>query len=555
MRSLSRAAREAWAALGVSTVIAIAMTWPSAWHPASTIPADLGDPMLESWQLGWGAHALVHQPLQAFDSNTFFPLPNSLAFSDSLLGDAPFSLLFGNGPTASLVRYNAFYIAAFALATWGAFLLARQLGARRPGAVVAGLAFGYAPWRLSQAGHLHIISSGGLPLTLALLARGHGYTLGGRRRPELENTRPWCAVAGWAVAAYQVSLGFGLGLAFAMVVGLVTVIAVGWWFVGGRPALPRRLLIADGAGLVLFVLVAGLVGGRYLKAVHDHPEARRTLAEVSFYSPPFRGLLITPSTDWLWGHAQDASRAKLGWAAEMTIAPGLFVTIFAFVGLVAGVWGVRRRIVLAGAVGTTALFALGTTPWGGRLTYRLLFDHVPGWQGVRTPSRLVVWTLLGLALLAATGVDRIVDELSRATARPVGVAVALVCAGLVLMEGISTTAHPKPRPEPASFKVAAASGRPVLVLPTDEISDETTMFWSTDGFPDIVNGGSGFTPTLTAQIRDVAKSFPEPDAVDALRSLGVGEVVELGGQVPAPGPLPAGVTVQTVGPDLVFTLG
>ena len=552
MTRLSRAARETWASLAASTVIAIAMTWPSAWHPASTIPADLGDPMLESWQLGWDAHALVHQPLHAFNSNTFYPLSNSLAFSDSLLGDAPFSVLFGTGTTAALVRYNVFYIAAFALATWGAYLLARQLGARRLGAIVAGLAFGYAPWRLSQAGHLHIISSGGLPLTFALLARGHGYRLGGHRTPDMYEARPWCAFAGWAVAAYQVSLGFGLGLGFAMVVGIVAAATVGWWIAGGRPALPRRLLVADGAGVVLFAVVAGVIGSRYLKAVHDHPEARRSLAEIAFYSPPFRGLLTTPATDWLWGQAQNTSRAKLGWPAEMTIAPGLFVTVFAFVGLTMGLWGTRRRIVLAGAVGITALFALGTTPWGGRLTYRLLFDFVPGWQGVRTPSRLIVWTILGLALLAATGIDRLVEDVSRVH-RAAAVSVALLCAGLVLLEGVSTIAHPKPRPEPAAFAVAAAAGRPMLVLPTDEISDETTMFWSTDGFPKIANGGSGFVPSLTQHVRDLTKDFPSQDAVDGLRQLGIGEVVDLG-QAPPPGPLPAGVSVEVVGPDLVFTL-
>ena len=552
MTRISRAAREAWAALGVSSIIAIAMTWPGAAHPASTIPADLGDPMLETWQLGWGAHALVHQPLHPFNSNSFYPLSNTLAFSDSLLGDAPFALLFGNGPTAALVRYNTFYIAAFALATWGAYLLARQLGARRLGSIVAGLAFGYAPWRLSQAGHLHIISSGGLPLAFALLARGHGYRWGGRRTPDPVDAQPWFAFLGWAVAAYQVSLGFGLGLGFAMMVGIVVLATVGWWIAGGRPSIPRRLAIADGGGLLLFFVVAGVIGRQYLKAVHDHPEARRSLAEISFYSPPFRGLLTAPGTDWLWGGAQTASRAKLRWAAEMTIAPGLFVTIFAFVGLLVGAWGLRRRVLLAGAVGTTAFFALGTTPWGGRLSYRLLYDFVPGWQGVRTPSRIVVWTVLGLALLAAAGIDRAVAEVSR-LAQPAGVGLALVCAGLVLLEGASTIKHPKPAKEPAAFKIAVASGAPVLVLPTDEISDETTMFWSTDGFPDIANGGSGFTPTLTSQLRDVAKSFPQADSVAALRAFGIHEVVTLG-QAPPPGPLPSGVTMEVVGGDLVFAI-
>jgi hypothetical protein len=354
------------------------------------------------------------------------------------------------------------------------------------------------------------------------------------------------------VATYQVSLGFGLGLGFTMVVALVTAVALLLWLVTGRPPVPRALVVADAAGVVVFAAVAALIGRQYLKAVHDHPEARRTLSEIAFYSPPFRGLLTAPSTDWLWGQAQAGSRGRLRWAAEMTIAPGLFVTLLAFVGLTAGGWALRRRLVLAAAVGVSAVFALGTTPWGGRLTYRLLFDHVPGWQGVRTPSRLVVWTILGLALLAATGVDRIVDVATRA-GRPAAVAAGLVCAALVLLEGVSTIAHPRPRPEPQAFKLAAASGQPTLVLPTDEISDETTMWWSTDRFPDIANGGSGFVPAVTAQIRQVAQAFPQPDAIAALHSYGIRKVVLLGSAAP-PGPLPAGVTVQVVGTDLLFSI-
>ena len=55
---------------------------------------------------------------------------------------------------------------AYALCFAGAWLLARELGAGRAGAAVAGAAFAYAPWRLEQEGHLHIISSGGIALAL-----------------------------------------------------------------------------------------------------------------------------------------------------------------------------------------------------------------------------------------------------------------------------------------------------------------------------------------------------------------------------------------------------
>src|SRR5919107_1250311 len=141
-------------------------------------------------------------PLHLFQANTFWPLPDSLAFSDALVGYAPFGLI-GSGTHAAVARYDVLFLGAYALCFAAAWLLARELGIGRIGAAVAGAAFAYAPWRLEQEGHMHVISSGGIALALFLLLRGYRRGSG----PTI--------VAGWLVAAWQFSLGFTLGLPFA----------------------------------------------------------------------------------------------------------------------------------------------------------------------------------------------------------------------------------------------------------------------------------------------------------------------------------------------------
>ena len=47
------------------------------------IPKDLGDPLPQAWQIAWGGHALAHQPLDFFQSNMYWPLKNTLAFSEA----------------------------------------------------------------------------------------------------------------------------------------------------------------------------------------------------------------------------------------------------------------------------------------------------------------------------------------------------------------------------------------------------------------------------------------------------------------------------------------
>src|SRR5439155_6069596 len=99
---------------------------------------------------------------------------------------------------------------------------------------------------------------------------------------------------------------------------------------------------------------------------------------------------------------------------------------------------------------------------------------------------------------------------------------------LVLAEGLNHTPHPVVPKGPAALATAQP---PVLVLPSDQLTDENVMLWSTDRFPKMVNGGSGFTPTRQAQVREAMKSFPDPTSVQTLRELGVKTVIVLRSRV------------------------
>jgi hypothetical protein len=159
--------------IAVALLLAAAWTWPALRYPLHTLPQDLVDPARQAWQVSWPGHALLTDPARLWQSNAYFPERYSFAFGDSLLGYAPVGLL-GEGPLAATLRYNVLFVLAHALMVIGGYALVRQLGAGRTGAAVAALAFGYAPWRLAQEGHLDIVSAGGIPLALAMLARGHG---------------------------------------------------------------------------------------------------------------------------------------------------------------------------------------------------------------------------------------------------------------------------------------------------------------------------------------------------------------------------------------------
>jgi hypothetical protein len=531
----ARALGHEWTLASVGALLlAVVMTWPTLRYPRHTIPQDIWDPTLQAWQMSWSGHILTTDPTRLWHSNAFYPDSFSFAFSDTLLGYAPAGMI-GEGVADALLRYNIMYVLAHALAFLGAYALVRQLGAGRTGAAVAGAAFAYAPWRLAQAGHLHVLSTGGIALALAMLARGHGWSLRYGFRPERRNTG-W-ALAGWLVAAWQISLGFGIGLPFAYALAVIVLVAaVAWvvrrtWFWAVKRPFGGRLLVADLVGATIFAVTGALLSLPYFRVAELHPYARRTVEDLRLYSAPVNGFFVAPAESWLWGDLHAAARASLPWHPEQTLLPGFVLYGLALAGLVFSIWTVRQRLlVFAGVVGTVAL-AMGTRFFGGTLTYLPLYETLPGWDGLRTPGRLVLWTTLLLGILAAGAVCAFIERAreSRPVYAPQGLGpwlrvASLIPLVLVLAEGLNRTPHPLVPPAPEALRTAQA---PVLVLPSDPFTDNVAMLWTTDGFPALANGNSGFETRRLTELREVTRTFPDVNSVDYLRELGVRTVIVL----------------------------
>ena len=70
------------------SVLTVALTWPLILAPATTVPNDLGDPLLNTSLIAWNARTL---PLTArwWNVPQFYPQPGVTAFSEHLLGLSP----------------------------------------------------------------------------------------------------------------------------------------------------------------------------------------------------------------------------------------------------------------------------------------------------------------------------------------------------------------------------------------------------------------------------------------------------------------------------------
>ena len=345
-------ARELLLAALAGCLLAVVMNWPLLLHLGETIPKDLGDPLPQSWQVAWGGYALGHQPLDFFQSNQFWPLDDTLAFSDALLGYAPAGLI-GSGPEDAATRYDLLFLFAYALCFFGAYLLARELGLGPGGAAIAGVAFAFAPFRLEQDGHLHVISSGGIALALAVGLRGF------RRR------RPWTVFAAFAIATWQFSLGPSLGLPWVYLLALLGAIAAVFWWRRGRPPLPRGMVFASVAGAALLLVSAALIARPYMRVADEQPDAERPPSTVEAFSDSPQVFAVAPDENLIWGGATSAIRDELQNPQEKTLFPGLAILALAIAGLVAGPLGRGVRIGLGIGVAGTSVLALGFYESGG----------------------------------------------------------------------------------------------------------------------------------------------------------------------------------------------
>ena len=553
-------------------LLAVLTSWPLVLHLPSRIAPDLGDPVRTAWEISWVGHAMLHSPGHLFDANAFYPHPLSLAFSDSLLGYGP-AAFFGSGTVAALVRYNLLFLFAYSLCFVGAYLLARELGLARLGAAAAGIAFAYAPYRVTEAGHLHVISGGGIPLALFLLLRGYRRGSAG------------LVLAGWLVSAWQVSLGFTLGLQYCYLL-LVLALIVAWrlWRDGAlrrtpaaaarveapepepggapqRPSVPdrpggglalpsRRVLAVTLAGMLALGLVTVYQARPYLKISHDYPTAKRTIKEVENYSSGPAALVSASSENRVWGAATAGARAHVHSKNEDVFFPGGLILLLALLG-VAGVGGsaltTRLRVGLLAGVIVCSVLAMGLGLTGAGYPYRLLFDHAPGWNGVRVPGRVFMLGTLFYALLAGAGAQWIVERARRLLARETtareasgsrsrrllaggpmsGIASAPAAIGVVLLvgllgEGAGHLGHPVV-PQPTAAEVGLPGPR--LDLPTDGAHDRIWQYFSTDGFVKIPIGNSTFDMPSVDDLRGGMRGFPDKASIEKLRYYGIRTVV------------------------------
>jgi hypothetical protein len=610
----SRTPNQPLVVTAIYSAIAIAMTWPLALHLGRDVPGDLGDPVLNCWILGsnaqhllrfiagdWGALRAMWSP------RIFYPEPLALAYSEHLLPQT-LTILPLYAATGNLILcYNLLFLSTFVLSALGAFMLVRDLTNDARAGFLAGVVFGFAPYRVGEMPHLQVLSSQWMPCVFWGLL---GYFRGQARN----QGRACLVVAAGALLIQNLSCGYYL-LYFTPFAALYVL----WQLAQLRePWVVKRWLP--------LVVAAVSVGLLTVPFVIPYLEIRRagglvrSLPEVANSSADVYSYLTAPVELRLWGDLLQVFPKNEG-ALFPSFTAALLVAVAA-VGAVTGWWravrpatqrvtgptapptgeshrGTLRRwlVIAAGILGGIYLLALlasfasvGDTipglrlvsvrrplhvimicsavilllsprvrafvrkafrspsffallatllavslslgPWPTSLgrpvfpagPYLWLYQHVPGFDGLRVPARMAMIVMLFLALLAGRGLLELLHRRPRPWLLP-----AICLAFLVESTAAPLTLNdvwkdPALRPPPRRLLTGAetpAIYREVWSLPTEVVLVELPfgsptyelryMLYALRHGRALLNGYSGAAPPSYLRNQPLATPLQDPD--------------------------------------------
>jgi hypothetical protein len=483
---------------------ALAATWPLVLSPAHSIAGGLGDPILNTTILAWDADRIAHGFRGFWDAPFLFPHRHTLAYSEHLLGIAAFTTPVVWIARSALLAYNAAYIASYALAGFGMFLLARSLVGRTDAAILAGLTFELTPYRLAQTTHLQVLVNGWMPIGLWAL---HRYFETGERR--------W--LAGFAGAYALLGLSNGYYFYFFAVPVMVVVASE---LAVRRPQIPRRVAELAVAALALAVVALPIALVYY--RLQREQGFMRTAEDLAGLSAQLGDYLHVPVGAWDW-----RGLLPVG-GGERELFHGFVVIAFAlFAALV-----VRTRSVVTYFVITIVAIWLSMGPNGGP-AYDWLFQHVPGFNGLRVPARFASVVVLGLSVLAAAGFAWVLARLPRLP----GLAWSIAIAAIVLLEGQHGVGLTHvPLPDAKSWDRVAydwlrasppGAALELNISPQDEFHAFSPLYQleAVRHRHPIVNGYSGWKSLLQEWLAGAESPLKDPlqlpDAVRGLRAIGV----------------------------------
>lgn len=584
--------REALVFLAFCVLTAI-QTWPYAKYLRDFV-ADEGDPYLVAWIMWWDYHQTFTHPLQLFHSNIFYPYPYSLAFSEHLYGISMlFFPLFAAGLPPLTVHAIAMFV-GFALCGYGAFRLARTLTGSSRVAWVAGICFAFTPFRYDQMSQLPYLFNLWIPVSLEALILFTRRTTWRRAiwlgiaffmlglssitwlifsivalglagivlltRSDLWRSREFwwrgsvaLGVAGVALLPFTVPYLIVMRI-YGFTRNLEEIKAnsawpIDWFFVQPRVKLWGTLnrLFVDSRRFRLFPGLLPIIWSAAALLIRSAPENEQEAmrrSEVGADKKWLTGLdalILLGLVVSLLAYFFEGTNAVFHYLKSEFAWTVLTIAIIArcclqYPGFIRlrqenlrdtirswsndAVWLGILLVVIG------FCFSLG---WNF-FFYRICYDLIPLFRGMRMPSRGAMYACLGFALLAGVGVNKVVELLHQYSPRFHRRTVTLLIAALLLVELSAApieVIHGDVYPDAVTRRLKETPMRGgIVVLPAGGGFNHHHVLRAADHAKPLITATSGFSLPYEEQIENATNSGPiTPQFLDLLEEIPASYVV------------------------------
>ncbi|MCM3877753.1 MAG: hypothetical protein NEA02_15210 [Thermoanaerobaculia bacterium] len=440
---------------------------------------DAYDAQFQAWGVAWVGHALTHAPLHVFDANIFAPVPNTLAFTEPLVGYGLFGLPLGLAGLSPVGVFNVLCLLGTAFSIWAISRLAIAYGAARAPALLGAAAAALGATAASNFGYVSFVAFGGIALSLVAWK-------------SLRESGRWGAAAALAAALAGLAW-FSLQLFAFGLAALATVAATD--VVTKRETRRLSLLAKLAASLALAAFLIAPLAFHMLAARRDHGFQRDETESRLFSASP---------GDWLTTTNENPGQAFLGRRSdsERSLYPGTSVLLLGALGLLA-FQGTKKNggLVAAGAL-LAGLGIAGSFGPAGPVVPILKTVLPSVFSGIRAFTRFGTVAQIGFGLLAAAGAAALLE---RARARGARAALAAALAlGIAcdVRQTVRFEARPElPHPPVERFLAGSDTGGPILHLPlTHSAGDARWVFSSLAHFKPVVNGYASYVPRRSQEL-------------------------------------------------------
>jgi hypothetical protein len=501
----------------VCLALAVVHTWPLASAPHRRSLNYNADAQLNAWIVSWVAYALGHAPSQLYAGNIFQPDSHALAYSEPLLVPAivgaPVRWLGGS----AVLTFNLLLILGLAATALAAGFTAWRWTGSAIAAATAGSLAAFNTHLLTRLPHLQAAHAWGLPLAMYFTDR-----LVATEPIERRDEARVVVLLAVVIAAIAMTSEYWLVLAAVIMVAQA---------VSGARSLRAivRLAIAGSAGVALalpalFPYLQLAAGG-----------IRRPLEQAAQLSASPTGYLVSLSRiDAWWSHRFFTRDIDV-------LFPGAVALLLATAGALAarGSDAATRRRVASLLIVAAVGFVLSLGP--STPIYTAAYHLIVPLQGLRVPARFGYLVLLAVAMLAGFGVSAIGRRVRHPAAAAAAGMLAFVLVNVEAWHGeVPTTPF---RGVPRIYSLLDREPGRVLLAETPFWPAETVfgngeyVLAATEHRAPTANGYSGFTPDLYRKRAQWFWFFPEPWAIDAMRSEGITHVMvhleQFGSEAPA----------------------